>query len=142
MWSGEPKAADFFIYYLSLGKPVVFRNAMQLQEKSGVSSIRKLLERDRFLQKYGGEIMPVSTIPYASSFGVGAEARSLKEVADMADNKEEEISPNLGGDIIEDEKNEVPLYAFNTAHPSWREQIEDEIGLPSLIDVSIKKEAV
>mmetsp|Transcript_19810 Transcript_19810/g.33321 ORF Transcript_19810/g.33321 Transcript_19810/m.33321 type:complete len:692 (+) Transcript_19810:81-2156(+) len=148
VWVGQPEPVDFFVNYVALGKPVVFRGAMQHMEARGETSIRAALNRKQFLQKYGRESIAVSTIPYASSFGVGVHAMSLRDVADL--NVSEASTPPQqtvddgssdgvlagrdSGQAGDDGVDEPPLYAFSTASPAWREQIEDDIGLPALLE--------
>lgn len=144
MWTGQPEPVDFFLNYVALGKPVVFRGAMQKQEKNGHPSLRSTLSKNNFLQKYGRENIPVSTIPYASTFGVGAQAMSLQDVAEMdlanathqqsVEVTQEQENLNAVEEDIFD-ADQVPLYAFSVASPGWRRQIEDDVGLPSLLEV-------
>lgn len=76
MWDGLPSPKDFFHNYLSIGLPVVFRNALG----NGTNSLRHLFSKDVFLAKYGKEKVPVSAIPYARSFGKEGGVANLDQV--------------------------------------------------------------
>lgn len=131
---------------------MIFRSALQQLEARGASSVRAVLKKKPFLKKYGEEMVPVSTIPYASTFGVSGDAMSLRDVANLnfstsstssvSDRKVLDVERNGESTIIDRQTREapsssasVPLYAFNIASPRWRRAIEDDIGLPELIEV-------
>lgn len=120
VWSGQPTPVDFFVHYIALGKPVIFRRALQTEDQNEMS-IRRHFQKDTFLKKYGNEIIPVSAIPYASSFGVKSNVMTLADVANR-------------NDLLTGDDANPPLYAFNTAMPKWRQRLEEDVGLPSLLE--------
>ena len=67
---------EFLTKYVSRGLPVVFRNALS----NSTGDLRHIFSKDNFLAKYGKEQVPVSTIPYARSFGKEGGLVSLEEV--------------------------------------------------------------
>ncbi|CAE7680250.1 unnamed protein product, partial [Symbiodinium microadriaticum] len=115
VWGGAPTSDEFFSKYLALGVPVIFRNALS----SEPGSLRHLFSKEVFLTNYGKEQVPVSAIPYARSFGKAAGLQNLERVVSN------ESTGNTPG--------EAPLYAFNVALPAWRERIERDVGVPSLL---------
>ena len=133
---------------------------LDLNPEAQDKSIRPLLSKTRFVDKYGDESIPVSTIPYASSFGVDVAAMSLREVADMEgvtsglavkeDNTASlkvEVDVEGGSGESEAVRSPVeegrapPLYAFSTALPGWRGRVEAELGLPDLLEVGVTSTA-
>lgn len=103
---------DFFQHYLAQGRPVIFRNFF------ANSTFQSVFKKETFLEKYGAEVIPVSKIPYASTFGQGGEIQHLKDVATV-ESEDEEVMPNT-----------PPLYAFNTANKAWYAKLSEDAPLP------------
>jgi hypothetical protein len=79
VWTGLPSAQEFFEKYLSKGRPVIFRRALQLQNHSLLS----LFQKDEFLSSYGADSIPIAQIPYAHTFGKQQRLVQLSEVCPL-----------------------------------------------------------
>ena len=107
---------------------------------------RKLFHKDNFLRKFGDEMVPISTIPYASSFGQTSSVQnnmkyvSFNELANNASISNVSIKSNMNSMSSEDGKNNHSnssdteyYYAFTTALPQWNQKISGDVEVPSNI---------
>jgi hypothetical protein len=76
VWTGLPTAGEFYEQYLSRGRPVIFRRALQFQNHSLLS----LFQKEQFLASYGADSIPIAQIPYAHTFGKQQRVVQFSEV--------------------------------------------------------------
>lgn len=76
VWTGLPSSQEFFETFLRKGIPVIFRNALQLQNNSLLHAFQK----QEFLSTYGSYSIPISQIPYANTFGKKNQMTDFREV--------------------------------------------------------------
>ena len=105
----------FFQTYVARGVPVIFRGA-------GVDlPSRRAFAKDSFVAKYGAWKVPVSTVPYAGSFGMPSAVTTLGALAGARQSAQE--SEALGGQS----------YAFSTAMPEWQRSIAEDAPPPAFL---------
>lgn len=143
VWTGLPSAEEFFQEYIRKGVPVIFREALQLQNHSLLS----LFERQSFLESYGEDMIPVAQIPYADTFGKQQQMVNFQEVSQFSSLlwvsllslvSQKYISTHLKAESapISSDKSlpeDPPLYAFNVPMPQWKERMQRSIFLPSVL---------
>eukprot|EP00595_Chromulina_sp_UTEXLB2642_P001607 CAMPEP_0196763240 /NCGR_PEP_ID=MMETSP1095-20130614/3677_1 /TAXON_ID=96789 ORGANISM="Chromulina nebulosa, Strain UTEXLB2642" /NCGR_SAMPLE_ID=MMETSP1095 /ASSEMBLY_ACC=CAM_ASM_000446 /LENGTH=359 /DNA_ID=CAMNT_0042115995 /DNA_START=665 /DNA_END=1744 /DNA_ORIENTATION=- len=115
-WGPLPSYNDFYNTYIRTGTPVIFRGANSVDTK-----IRSAFAKDSFISRYGDDIVPLSTIPYAGSFGVKGSYISLRDIANISE-------------LIDDQ---APVYAFSTPSNKWLHKIQEDIAVPDCISGSV-----
>lgn len=133
-WDGIPTATEFFMKYVRLGKPVIFRGAAL------GSRIRDAFQKESFLTRYGSQRTSASAIPYANSFGFSTEALSLTEAANsksmyIRSNNHEDGSIN--GTTVDNsqymEMNEAPQYVFTVSSNQFKSMLDKDAPAPSFL---------
>lgn len=76
VFTGLPSAEEFFQNYLLKGIPVIFRNALNIQNHP----ILSILEKNTFQEEFGEDLIPISEIPYAKTFGKQDKLISFNQV--------------------------------------------------------------
>lgn len=123
-----PSNEDFFYNYVNRGKPVIFRG-LALD-----THIRNLFHKDTFLSKYGQDTVPISTIPYANSFGQSS-ANSNSNAIPITFN-EFATNRSWGSVYSPDSNSNEHYYAFTTAPPEWNQKMSRDVGVPPFVEYS------
>lgn len=135
-----PSAEEFYWLYVNEGKPVIFRGVALN------NTIRQVLNRENFVQKYGRERIPVATIPYANSFGVRSSSQSRDPIFATMEEMANDVSvssvslkgmkASTNSDLNSDSDASAEyLYAFTT-------ELSGKLSTDIPIPTSIKQSAV
>jgi hypothetical protein len=118
-WDGVlPTSEEFFENYVKTSTPVVFRQVLRSSD-----AIMQRFEKNAFLARYGNDPTPIAKIPYAASFGMKASMTTLGHVAN--ETSIDILSPSY--------QNAGESYAFSVPHSSWREKLQKDIPIPSIL---------
>lgn len=132
-WEGKlPSSEEFLRKYVMTNTPVVFRGASKRE-----SSIRRAFKREKFLKKYGSDVVPIATIPYAGAFGKDSKVSTIADIAEQFGSDLDLSSISIKGDSSHVIDNSPPLYAFSAAHPNWQKKLQKDVPLPSILQIPV-----